>query len=245
MHSAAAKLALNVRKDINPPYAKLQQIPHDKPRATTETVALSGCSVLNARVTYEVMPASRLKTAAQSLPITFGVASSPFGEALVARTARGICHLAFTLANPSGMQDELVSCWPDAVLNRDDDWAQACLLDIFSLNPEQPRAQVILRGSDFQIKVWQALMRTAMGCVMSYRQLSEQSQCPGAQRAVGTAMAAHRIAFLIPCHRVIRSNGDAGNYRWGAERKLAMLAWEAERVRKSLCPLETEEAVLA
>lgn len=171
-----------------------------------------------------------LEEADHRLALTFGLANSPWGQALVAQTSRGVCHLAFSQAHLPSLQDELVADWPHAILRQDEAWAQDCLRQLFSVQPSQARPRLVLRGSDFQLKVWQALIHTSPGSVLSYRQLSDQIGCPGAQRAVGTALAANRIAYLIPCHRVIRSNGDTGHYRWGANRKRALLAWEADHV---------------
>lgn len=180
-------------------------------------------------VTCEAMTPGEIRAGGDGLEITYGFAFSPFGEALVGWTQRGICHFAFSVANHDAMTAELVGYWANANFSRDDSQARQLVQDIFPATPSRGRVHLVLRGTNFQIKVWEALIHTEFGRVVSYQQLAERAGCLRAQRAVGTALAANHIGFLIPCHRVIRESGDAGNYRWGAERKLAMLAWEAGR----------------
>lgn len=180
-------------------------------------------------VTCEAMTPGEIRAGGDGLEITYGFALSPFGEALVGWTRRGICHFAFSVANHDAMTAELVGDWVNAKFSRDDSQARQLVQDIFPTIPSRGRVHLVLRGTNFQIKVWEALIHTEFGRVISYRQLAERAGCFRAQRAVGSALAANHIGFLIPCHRVIRESGDAGNYRWGAERKLAMLAWEAGR----------------
>jgi AraC family transcriptional regulator of adaptative response/methylated-DNA-[protein]-cysteine methyltransferase len=181
-------------------------------------------------VTCEAMTPGEIKASGDGLAITFGFAASPFGEVIVGWTKRGICHFAFSVATPDAMEAELVARWPRAIFSRDDPQARALLHRIFPATPTRGRVHLVLRGTNFQIKVWEALIQTEFGRVISYQRLAERAGCPRAQRAVGSALAANPVGFLIPCHRVIRESGDAGNYRWGPERKLAMLAWEAGRI---------------
>ncbi|MEI2419319.1 methylated-DNA--[protein]-cysteine S-methyltransferase, partial [Arthrospira platensis SPKY2] len=136
------------------------------------------------------------------------------------------------MAGHDVMQSELAACWPNAVLIRDDFGAQQLLRDVFPATPSRGRVHLVLRGTNFQMKVWEALVHTEFGHVISYQRLAERAGCPRASRAVGNALAANQIGFLIPCHRVIRESGDVGNYRWGSERKLAMLAWEAGKANR-------------
>jgi AraC family transcriptional regulator of adaptative response/methylated-DNA-[protein]-cysteine methyltransferase len=101
---------------------------------------------------------------------------------------------------------------------------------VFARPLERGKLHLLLRGTNFQIKVWSALLSAAPGELLSYQQLAARARCAGASRAVGSAMARNRIAYLIPCHRVIRQSGDWGNYRWGLERKLALHGWESAHV---------------
>lgn len=180
-------------------------------------------------VSCEAMTPGEIKSGGLGMEIGHGFAPSPFGEALVAWTTRGICHFAFCIADEAAMLAELSARWPGATLVRNDARAGALLRQIFPATPTRGNIHLILRGTNFQIKVWEALIHTEFGAVVSYRQLARQAGAPRAPRAVGNALAANSIGFLIPCHRVIRESGEVGHYRWGSERKLAMLGWEAAR----------------
>lgn len=211
-------------------YAKQQLMMAHDALSVTESAGLSSTSRLHdLMVTCEAMTPGEIKTGGEGIEITFGFACSPFGEVIVGWTTRGICHFAFCVANHDAMHAELVSYWPNADFSRDDLRSRTLLHEIFPSTPSRGKVHLMLRGSNFQIKVWEALIHTEFGKVISYQQLAERAGRPRAQRAVGSALATNTIAFLIPCHRVIRESGDAGNYRWGSERKLAMLAWEAGR----------------
>jgi AraC family transcriptional regulator of adaptative response/methylated-DNA-[protein]-cysteine methyltransferase len=119
--------------------------------------------------------------------------------------------------------------WPHAVLARDDAQVRAQLARVFPATPTRGTVHLVLRGTNFQIQVWQAMLRTRAGQVLSYTDLAQAVGAPRAQRAVGSALGANTIAWLIPCHRVIRDSGEISHYRWRPERKAAMLGWEAAR----------------
>lgn len=199
--------------------------------SVSEDAGLSSTSRLHdLMVSCEAMTPGEIKAGGAGLTIAYGFAGSPFGEAMVGWTRRGICHFAFCVAGHDAMLAELAGHWPKATFARDDERARRLLQDIFPATPSRGRLHLVLRGTNFQMKVWEALIHTEFGQVISYQQLAARAGCPRAHRAVGTALAANPIGFLIPCHRVIRQQGDVGSYRWGADRKLAMLAWEAGRV---------------
>ncbi|WP_144734648.1 methylated-DNA--[protein]-cysteine S-methyltransferase [Extensimonas perlucida] len=211
-------------------YAKQQLLASRDALSVTENVGLSSVSRLHdLMVSCEAMTPAEVKAAGAGVNIAFGFAASPFGEVMVGWTRRGVCHFAFSIASHEAMAAELATCWPRANLERDDPGAQNLLHQVFPATPTKGRVHLVLRGTNFQIKVWEALIYTEFAQVISYQQLAQHAGFAHAQRAVGHALAANQIGFLIPCHRVIRANGAAGNYRWGAERKLAMLAWEAGR----------------
>jgi AraC family transcriptional regulator, regulatory protein of adaptative response / methylated-DNA-[protein]-cysteine methyltransferase len=158
--------------------------------------------------------------------IFHGVADSPFGAALVGRTERGVCHLSFLDhggADPAvaGLQAE----WPAARLRRADGVASAVVAAIFAGD----RPPLDVRGTNFQARVWDALLRIPEGRLTCYEDVARALGRPGATRAVAGAVARNRVAWLIPCHRVIRKVGETGGYRWGRDRKRAILAWEAAR----------------
>jgi AraC family transcriptional regulator of adaptative response/methylated-DNA-[protein]-cysteine methyltransferase len=182
-------------------------------------------------VSCEAMTPGEIKRRGQGLNIGYGFAPSPFGEVIVAWTARGVCHFAFCTSQPFTMAAELSALWPNAVLTPDNERAVGLLEAIFPQTPTRGTVHLVLRGTNFQVKVWEALIHTEFGRVISYRQLAQHAEAPRAQRAVGGALAANTIAFLIPCHRVIRETGEIGSYRWGADRKLALLGWESAHCR--------------
>jgi AraC family transcriptional regulator of adaptative response/methylated-DNA-[protein]-cysteine methyltransferase len=177
-------------------------------------------------VSCEALSPGEIKSGGLGIEIGYGFSPSPFGEALIAWTQRGICHLAFCSTEAPAMIAELQSLWPAATRIRDDDKARALVATIFPATPTRGTLHLLLRGTNFQIKVWEALIRVEPGQLVSYGQLARWAASPKAQRAVGSALAANSIAYLIPCHRVLRESGEVGNYRWGTSRKLAMLGWE-------------------
>lgn len=214
-------------------HAKQQLMMSHDALSVTESAGLSSTSRLHdLMVTCEAMTPGEIKAGGYGIEITYGFACSPFGEVIVGWTARGICHFAFCVANHDTMQDELIAYWPKANFGRDDVRARDLLHEIFPSPPSRGKVHLVLRGTNFQIKVWEALIYTEFGKVISYQRLAERAGSPRAQRAVGSALAANHIGFLIPCHRVLRESGDVGNYRWGNEKKLAMLAWESGRVNR-------------
>ena len=180
-------------------------------------------------VSCEAMTPTEIRAAGFGVRLDYGIGPSPFGEALVAWTRHGICHVAFCGNAISPAIDELLDLWPAATAARHDMRAREMLGRIFPHAPEPGRLHLLLRGTNFQIKVWEALMQSAPGERLSYRQLAQRAGSPKAVRAVGSALARNHIAYLIPCHRVIRDSGDVGQFRWGSTRKLAMQAWESAR----------------
>ncbi len=181
-------------------------------------------------VSCEAMTPGEVQAAGRGLTVGFGWGDTPFGAALLAWTPRGLCHLVFALDDPQAQEEELRARWQGATLQRDDAEAAARLAQVFPEVPTPGRLHLVLRGTNFQVRVWEALLRTDLGQVLSYSELAQRIGSPRAQRAVGSALAANSIGYLIPCHRVIRESGVVGPFRWGSERKLAMLGWEAGRI---------------
>ena len=180
-------------------------------------------------VTCEAMSPGEIKSMGIGLEIRFGNALTPFGNSLIAWTQRGICHLGFV---ETDALEEAVIClqkeWPAATYVRDQQRALDLVSTIFNVN-QRPLGQplhLMLRGTNFQIKVWEALISVAPGEMVSYSQLATMIGMPKARRSVGTAIGKNNIALLIPCHRVIRETGEIGSYRWGPSRKAALLARE-------------------
>lgn len=180
-------------------------------------------------VNLEAASPGELKSGGAGCTLVAGFAASPFGTCLIAEAPRGICHVAFVDAgNEQRAWSELRSDWPRARLDRNDEAAARSASRIFARPMTQgPALRAYVRGSAFQVRVWRALLRVERGTVVSYGHLASSLGDPRAARAVGSAAACNSLAFLIPCHRVIRSTGAIGDYRWGRTRKRAMLAWES------------------
>ena len=182
-------------------------------------------------VTCEAMTPGEIKSRGQGVSIGYGVAETPFGDALFGWTSRGVCYLSFC-DNQQARQSELLTQWPEATLVRNQEQAAQLSCQIFGDQPKPGKLHLLLRGTNFQIKVWQALLNTEPSQIISYGQLAALAGSPKAQRAVGSALAANTIGYLIPCHRVIRGSGELGDiFRWGKHRKMAMQVWEAGLVQ--------------
>lgn len=187
-------------------------------------------------VNCDAVTPGEVRALGDGLLITYGFGLTPFGKVIVGRTARGLCHLQFIDGEPETASTALRAEWPLARLQRDDTALAATIAQLFERHAQppsqahqEPPLHLLLRGTNFQVKVWEALLAIPAGEIVSYRHLAELSGNPRAQRAVGTALAHNRIALLIPCHRVIRESGEMGHYRWGSERKNALIAYESCR----------------
>ena len=210
---------------------------------TSERAGLGSASRLHdLMVSCEAMTPGEVGQAGAGLRIGFGLGPTPLGRALVAWTARGICELAFVDGPEAMAVSAIAAQWPRAHSERDDAAAGALLARVFAELPERGRLHLVLRGTNFQIRVWQALMRTQPGEQLGEGELARRIGSPGAARAVGGALAANRLAWLIPCHRVIRESGEPGRYRWGEPRKQAALGWEAARAGEAARPWQPARA---
>jgi AraC family transcriptional regulator of adaptative response/methylated-DNA-[protein]-cysteine methyltransferase len=180
-------------------------------------------------VTIEAITPGEFKQSGEGLTIHYGFHPTPFGECLLAVTGRGICGLSFV---PEGKRTqvlkELRDRWEDATLRETPGTTQPFIDRLFSRHAKEQRKplQLFLKGTNFQIKVWEALIRIPEGKVVSYEDLARAVGSPGASRAVGNAVGKNPVAYIIPCHRVIKRVGIIGNYHWGPERKKALLGWE-------------------
>jgi len=201
---------------------------------TTDEAGLSGTSRLHDLfVTLEGITPGQFKRAGAGLTIRYGVFDSPFGPYLLGVTDGKICKLEFLDELDSGNEASLITQlqtdWPGARLVHDPGPLQATAQAVFSAENRQP-VTLLLKASPFQLKVWEALLRIPEGQVVSYDGIAGAIGMPTASRAVGTAIGSNSVAYLIPCHRVIKKTGLFGNYRWGAVRKQALLGWEAARI---------------
>jgi len=180
-------------------------------------------------VATEAVTPGEFKSGGVGITIRYGFHETPFGRGLVGLTERGICRFEFVdAADPAQRLERLQSAWPKARLREDQAASGAVVEQMFARRGTGAGTEMklLLRGTNFQLKVWQALMRIPEGCITSYGFLAEQLGCPGASRAVGTAVGQNPIGYLIPCHRVLRQSGELGGYRWGVERKTAILGRE-------------------
>ena len=180
-------------------------------------------------VTVEAVTPGEFKKRGAGLRIRYGFHPSPFGECLLAVTDRGICAMYFVTSSREAVVNEVRQRWPGAGFVEDAKATGQYLDRIFPRNSSPGKLPIDLRGTNFQIKVWQALLEIPVGAVAPYEDLAARVGNPKATRAVGTAVGQNPIAFIIPCHRVIRKVGAIGNYHGGVNRKRAMLAWEAAR----------------
>lgn len=191
-------------------------------------VGLSGSGRLHDLfVDIEAMSPGEYRQGGAGLMLRWGVSDSPFGPCMIARSPRGICALEF-LSGDVSPAERLADVWPHASLERDDAGTEALVARIFA-GSVQPPLRLHVAGSNFQFQVWRALLRVPAARIVSYGQLARAIGKPGAARAVGQAVGHNPVAWLIPCHRVLREDGGLGGYRWGPRRKAVMLAWESGR----------------
>ena len=202
--------------------------------STTYETGLSGPSRLHdLLVQCEAVTPGEYRSRGAGMLITYGFHPSPFGECLIALTRRGICFLAFVDGGRKSALEQLRLDWENAVLKEDPTRTRS-VVDLvftpFSLSSGESKTfrsiTLHVRGTNFQIKVWEALLRLPPGTAISYESLAEKIHSTRAARAVGNALARNPVAFIIPCHRVLQKTGRVGNYRYGAARKQAILGWE-------------------
>lgn len=200
---------------------------------TTLQVGLSSLGRLHDLfITTEAVTPGEYKSRGIGLTIHYGLHPTPFGQCLIGVTERGICHLSFVESSEGGAVDELAAEWQKARMIENPRKTESFVEPIFNVGHHRDKPlQVYLRGTNFQIKVWEALLQIPSGRVSTYQQIAEQVGRPGATRAVGTAVGHNPVPVLIPCHRVIRKLGEFGNYRYGAARKKALLGWELSKAQ--------------
>ena len=194
---------------------------------TTHQVGLSSLGRLHDLfVNTEAVTPGEYKSNGAGLTIHYGLHLTPFGKCLIAATERGVCHLSFVETSEGNAIDTLVADWNQAKMIEDYRTTAPLIDRIFSTPTPDIPLKLHLRGTNFQIKVWEALLHIPTGSLTTYEQIAAQIGNPNALRAVGTAVGHNPIAVLIPCHRVIRKSGEFGNYRYGPARKKALLAKE-------------------
>lgn len=184
-------------------------------------------------VVHEAMSPGEWKTGGAGLVIRFGFHPSPFGQALAMSTPRGLCGLAFAdLGEEAAALADMRSRWPNATYVEDPASTAPLVAQIFDPaagRGDQP-LRIVFIGTDFEIRVWETLLRIPMGRATTYSSIAEHVGSPKAARAVGAAVGKNPISFVVPCHRVIGKSGDLTGYHWGLTRKRAILGWEAAKV---------------
>jgi AraC family transcriptional regulator of adaptative response/methylated-DNA-[protein]-cysteine methyltransferase len=183
-------------------------------------------------VTHEAMSPGEWKAGGEGLTLAYGFHPSPFGDALVMATQRGLAGLAFADPDEKARTlDDMQQRWPRAQFREDAERAAGLARRIFDpkLWKQDRPLRVVMIGTDFEVRVWEALLKIPMGGVTTYSDIAAKIRAPKAARAVGAAVGKNPIAFVVPCHRVIGKGGDLTGYHWGLTRKRAMLGWEAGR----------------
>ncbi len=182
-------------------------------------------------ISLEAASPGELKSGGEGWTISAGFADSPFGPCLGAESPRGMCQLSFAESeNGETEWNALQEDWPRARLRRDDATAARLADRIFAppgRSPSGPALRAFVQGTAFQVRVWRALLQVQPGTLVSYGRLASALGKPAAARAVGSAVGKNPLAYLIPCHRVIRETGVVGDYRWGQARKRAIMVWES------------------
>lgn len=182
----------------------------------------------NLMIHWEHSTSNEYKNSGKELVLTYGFGQSPFGHCFIAVTNRGICQLAFFDNDHeySVLENDLHLQWNHAEIIQNNEMIEPYLTTIFGFDEIKKPLTLLLKGTPFQLKVWEALLSIPVGALISYQDIANSIEKPNAVRATASAIAKNNVAYLIPCHRVIRQNGDYGEYRWNRERKVAMIAWE-------------------
>jgi AraC family transcriptional regulator of adaptative response/methylated-DNA-[protein]-cysteine methyltransferase len=197
--------------------------------ATFETGLSSTSRLHDLFINIEGMTPAEYKNGGKDLGINYSFAESPFGNIIVASTEKGICYMAFEEDEEKAL-NELRSKFPNAKFQRKLDLMQQNALFIFQNDwSKLHQIKLHLKGTHFQLKVWESLLKIPMGKLSTYGSIAQKIGTPKASRAVGTAIGSNPVAFLIPCHRVIQSTGTFGGYMWGNTRKTAIIGWEGAK----------------
>lgn len=198
---------------------------------TADDIGLSGTGRLHDLfVNIEGMTPGDFKNGGENLVINYSYANSKFGQILTAATSKGLCYMGFSDENETAF-NELKSRFPKAIFQKKTDDFQKNGAAVFGEDWSRlDKVKLHLKGTAFQLKVWEALLKIPSGKLSTYGEIANQIDKPKAARAVGTAIGSNPIAFLIPCHRVIQSSGVFGGYMWGPNRKAAIIGYEAAQI---------------
>ena len=178
--------------------------------------------------TLEAVTPQEYKLKGSGIRIEFGLHDTPFGRCLIGVTERGISWLSFIQSDedPRHELEKMKLHWHNSVFHENRELTAVMVDQIFGASRPESKLHVLVKGTNFQVKVWEALLRIPMGSVLTYQDIARNIQSPQALQAVGSAVGANHIAYLIPCHRVIRKDGILGEYRWSSTRKKGIIGWE-------------------
>ncbi|CTQ58701.1 methylated-DNA--[protein]-cysteine S-methyltransferase [Roseibium album] len=194
-------------------------------------VGLSGSSRLHDLfITHEAMTPGDYRARGEGVQIVYGFHPSPFGQVLILATDKGLAGLGF--ADPGEEQsalEDMCERWPAAIYSHDQDATSSYAQRVFDPDKwcEDQPLNVVMIGTDFEIRVWQTLLKIPMGQATTYSDVAASIGNPKASRAVGSAVGRNPISFVVPCHRVLAKGGQIGGYHWGLTRKRAILGWES------------------
>lgn len=205
----------------------------------SNTIGLSSTSRLyDLFVNFEAITPGEYKRNGKGLEITYGFHYTEFGQCLIALTERGICALNFiNNEKKEEVLHKLKEQWNLSNFTYDNSRIKEVIEEIFTyrlFKNDSKKLKLLLKGTNFQIKVWEALISIPFGTLASYKDVAMMIGKPTASRAVGNAIAKNPIAYVIPCHRVIREIGAINNYRWGSTRKKIIIGWEASKINKDM-----------
>lgn len=207
-----------------------EELKNNNIACSADNVGLSSQSrVYDLFVSIEAVTPNEYRTCGEGVKINYGFAGSPFGECFVAVTERGVCALFFPDEDASEAYEYLDTEWRNAEKVRDDEAARKVTEQVFYPDGQQRPLRLLLRGTPFQVKVWRALVGIRFGKLTSYGELADLAGDKKATRAVASAVARNPVSYIVPCHRVIRSEGIIGQYHWKPERKAAIISWEKSR----------------
>ncbi len=194
-----------------------------------EAAGLSSQSrVYDLFTTLEAVTPQEYKQHGSGIQMEYGIHETLFGLSLIGVTERGVCWLSFITndEDPKYEIEKMKEHWHHSIFHHDQELTADVINSIFDHNSESKKLHAFVKGTNFQVKVWQALLQLPLGSVTTYQGIAEKIQNPKAMQAVGSAVGANHIAYLIPCHRVIRKDGILGEYRWNATRKKSIIGWE-------------------
>ena len=203
-------------------------------RNLIEAAASAGLSsqsrVYDLFTTLEGVTPQEYKERGSGIRIEYGFHMTPFGLCLIGVTERGICWLSFLQSDedPITALEAMKAHWHNSFFHEDGNLTSSFVEKIFrsAQTSSVDRLHLFVKGTNFQLKVWEALLKIPVGQVTTYQGVAETIQRPRAMQAVGSAVGANHVAYLIPCHRVIRKDGVLGEYRWSSARKKSIVGWE-------------------